>query len=97
MSKQPDDGGRAFPVSLPGYGDNGCDGMSMRQWFAGRALQGMLAHSRNGHGYRPRDPSECWHDAIAQEAYEIADAMLRWERRERIDPLATEAVLASRS
>jgi hypothetical protein len=50
---------------------------TLRDYFATEALEGMLAHSRNGHGYRPRDPSQNWHDAISEEAYELADAMLR--------------------
>lgn len=81
-----DDGGPAFPINLPGHGDNGAQGMSLRHWYAGCALQGMLAHSRNDHGYRPRDHvpyDEHWHDAIAEESYEIADAMIRWQRRTR--------------
>jgi len=39
------------------------------------ALQGMLAHSTR---YRPRPGApENWHDAIAQEAVQLADAMLK--------------------
>lgn len=47
----------------------------MRDAIAIYALQGMLAHATR---YKPRpgDP-ENWHDAIAKEAYEIADAMMR--------------------
>ena len=43
------------------------------------ALTGMLAHSRNGTGYHPRDEDNHlhWHDAIAKEAFELADAMVR--------------------
>jgi hypothetical protein len=59
----------------------GSPGMTLRDWFAGQALQGMLAHSRNGHGYRPRDPNEEWHRAIADEAYELANMMLRARQR----------------
>lgn len=66
------DGGPAF-----GHGDHqhgGSAGMSLRDWFAGQALQGMLAHATR---YRPRSEAPAnWHDAIAEEAYEIADAML---------------------
>ena len=66
------DGGPAF-----GHGDHqhgGSAGMSLRDWFAGQALQGMLAHATR---YRPRPEAPAnWHDAIAEEAYEIADAML---------------------
>ena len=52
-------------------------GMSLRDWFAGQALAGMLAHSRSGRGYQPRDPNMPWHDAIAEEAHQLADAMLK--------------------
>jgi hypothetical protein len=46
-----------------------------RDNMAGLALRGMLAHPTR---YKPRvGAPENWHDAIAQEAYEIADAMLR--------------------
>lgn len=47
-----------------------------RYELAKAALNGMLAHSRNGHGYQPRDPQMDWHDAIAEEAIEIADAVI---------------------
>ena len=40
------------------------------------ALNGMLAHSRNGHGYHPKDPHMNWHDAIAEESIEIADSVI---------------------
>lgn len=47
-----------------------------RDDLAARALNGMLAHATR---YKPRhiDIALPWHDAIAKEAYEIADAMLR--------------------
>lgn len=42
-------GGPAFPVPLnPGQGWQGmapCDGLTKREWFAGLALQGLLAQS----------------------------------------------------
>lgn len=47
-----------------------------RYELAKAALNGMLAHSRNGHGYHPRDPQMNWHDAIAEESIEIADAVI---------------------
>lgn len=34
------DGGPAFPVSIPGCGDNGWHGMTLRDWFAGQAQAG---------------------------------------------------------
>ena len=50
-------------------------GMTKREYIATAALQGMLAHSTR---YRPRPGApENWHDAIAQEAVQLADAMLK--------------------
>lgn len=70
-----DTGGPAFPTD--------CEespfakahaGMTLRDYFAVQALQGMLAHSTR---YRSRYSHLHWHDAISQEAYEIADSMLQ--------------------
>lgn len=70
----------AFPRDgHPDKNDLPIDGMSLRDYFAAKAMQGMLAHSTRYHpaqGY-----PEKWHDAISQEAFEIADAML--EAREK--------------
>jgi hypothetical protein len=82
-----DDGGPAFPqnndyIDHPTHGrihrvhagDDVQPGMSLRDWFAGQALSGMLAHSTR---YKPREGAPAnWHQAIAEEAYELADAML---------------------
>ena len=59
-------GGPAFPCASD-Y-PNGCEsqsGMSLRDWFAGMALQGLLAGRAN-----------IKFSADAQKAYEIADAMI---------------------
>lgn len=49
--------------------------VELRDIFAIAALNGMLAHSTR---YKPREgASPDWHLAIAEEAYEIADAMLK--------------------
>ena len=75
---QPTDGGPAFPAlkyAAVEAGEEAGDyaseqGMTLRDWFAGMALQGMLA---------------CPYDApwkedgqkVSQKSYEIADAMLQ--------------------
>jgi len=79
-------GGPAFPTSWERrYRENdewvsetGTDpGLTKRQWFAGMVLNGMLAHPTR---YRPRPGAPAnWHEAIAQEAFEIADALLAAE------------------
>lgn len=72
------DGGPAFPCHTnprPGHLTDAPQGMTLRDYFAGKAMEGMLAHATR---YRPRaDAPEDWHVAIAEEAYELADAMLR--------------------
>lgn len=65
MSMTPDDGGPAFPgpdhISQP---DDIHEGMSLRDWFAGMALQGLV-------NLAGRDPG-----GESQLAYRYADAML---------------------
>ena len=63
-------GGPAFPVSIPGCGDNGWHGMSLRDWFAGQAIAGVMAN--NEIDLESADWSGC-----AAYAYELADAMLK--------------------
>jgi len=68
MSEKINDGGPAFPVL---YGQtNGLDGMSLRDWFAGQALAGLLAsgvYSNSGPGFE---------SFIALKSFYVADAML---------------------
>jgi hypothetical protein len=68
------EGGPAFPVSIPGCGDNGWHGMTLRDWFAGVAMQGMMANSEGAPSLvaEAKSPSK----AIAGMAYMIADEML---------------------
>ncbi len=60
MSKN--DGGAAFPAEITGD-----PGMSLRDWFAGMALQGIMAHGTNNVKYPAAD---------AIRAFELADAMI---------------------
>jgi hypothetical protein len=68
------DGGPAFPSDI--YYDEkpvGCDhGMSLRDYFAAKALAGWLG------SFGPDDcEDDIWPDAIAEFAYKMADAMLQ--------------------
>ena len=61
-----DDGGQAFPIS-DASGPIQC-GLTMRDWFAGQALVGLLAFPIPGSGKIPSN--------AALAAYDYADAML---------------------
>jgi hypothetical protein len=71
-----DTGGPAFP--LPAYEDwdgsqvIGQDGMTLRDYFAAKAMQGSIGAGNDNvmRGY------EGWRDELAREAYRYADAML---------------------
>lgn len=67
-----DDGGAAFPVVWPD--DKGVQfyGLSMRDYFAAKAMQALVEN---------REGKQLYEKSIAQIAYRIADAML--EAREQ--------------
>ena len=65
--KPQESGGPAFPVSIPGCGDNGWHGMTLRDWFAGQAISGAMSVAV--------DASDL--DKCAIQAYALADAMLK--------------------
>ena len=68
-------GGPAFPVNRPvapegtPYAESMVisDGMTLRDYFAAKAMVGIIAH--------PNGPAGLWDDCALQ-AYEMADAML---------------------
>ncbi|OZI17962.1 hypothetical protein [Bordetella genomosp. 7] len=76
-----DDGGPAFPIPIAGCTDGGVynaleqsagqlGGMSLRDYFAAKAMQGMI----NSQSYEDGD----WEQSeIAKQAYDMASAMLR--------------------
>lgn len=65
---QINDGGPAFPVSPEIYNGTGLCGMTLRDYFAAAALQGLLAYD-----------GDC-STAIGL-AYHTADAMLDWRKK----------------
>ena len=76
------DGGPAFPIRFRYEKSDGsivtheADGMSLRQWYAGMALQGLLAESAH-----PQSAGS-WKQAgsFAANAFELADAMIAAEK-----------------
>ena len=76
--KQIDDGGPAFPEGASGPYANGeivpgLPGMTLRDYFAGQALNGHLSDG----AYRLADAED-----IAKWSYQCADAMLPARKRE---------------
>lgn len=77
MSNKPD-GGNAFPgrsdaggmYDMPQYDK----GLSIRDWFAGIALQGLIAY---GSTAVFGDDKETPETACARHAYKLADAMIK--------------------
>ena len=74
------DGGPAFSCpddysqdGSPIYGPKNLHGMSLRDWFAGQALQGWMA------GYEddtPHPASDDCEKSVAELSYKMADAMI---------------------
>lgn len=63
------DGGPAFP-SHGTMGEVVCEGMTLRDYFAAKAMQGMYASDTDSWNANGNE------DARAKGAYEMADAML---------------------
>ena len=70
------DGGPAFPCTTGSDGGVAFDGMSLRKWYAGMAMQGLLTRNE----VVPRYCGE-WSQERASEicadAYTLADAMIK--------------------
>ena len=70
MSQPINDGGPAYPVVFQhDESTSECHGISIRDYFAAAALQGICANPRD-------DYSETTREDKAQESYRQADAML---------------------
>jgi hypothetical protein len=70
-----DDGGFAFP--RPGFQNEneeaeGQDGMSLRDYFAAKAMNALLIAHGGGGASNHNNP-----EALSKKAYKIADAMIR--------------------
>lgn len=76
MSNQTKDGGPAFPVPLnqgEAYKEHGpADGMTLRDYFAAKALGGLIGGRSWGEQMTPDELTTTWANA----AYVVADKML---------------------
>ena len=73
MSKQ-DNSGPAFPRD---HASDGHNGMTLRDYFAAKALAGMLSDHTTDCDYRVGETYEEFATAVAESAYIFADAMLK--------------------
>lgn len=76
MSDLIKNGGPAFPISIPGWGDNGAGGMTLRDYFAGQALAGDFATQSEQIGEIVKTTPDTWMIARAKTLYRMADAMI---------------------
>lgn len=73
-------GGPAFPESGPRGMAVGGEGMTLRDWFAAKAMQGLLANSGGpiqANGMNGWNWCNCSPEDAVNLAYSIADAMLK--------------------
>ena len=63
-------GGPAFPLAEPGNCVSASEGMSLRDYFAAKAMHSLLTTT-------DEYPDEHWRTGVAIEAYMMADAMLK--------------------
>ena len=72
MSEKINDGGPAFPLKGPLLTSD-CLGMSLRDYFAAKAMQSLISLGSNGY----KDGGGFFHpENVADDAYNFADAML---------------------
>ena len=67
MSREIKAGGSAFPLPMGSETTQGSEGMTLRDYFAAKAMQGFCTQEEQGFGVLK----------IAASAYEMADAMLK--------------------
>ena len=68
-------GGPAFPCDLTAYDEEVVEnfqGMTLRDYFAAKAMQGMISANGDSNGYL-----EYEEETVAANAYKLADAMLK--------------------
>ena len=79
-TKQIYDGGPAFPNV---WEDNPSPGMSLRDWWAGLAMQGMMSDGNimDAVGIAAKIQGKTMRVLLTEKAFETADAMLAERRR----------------
>jgi hypothetical protein len=77
MTTTPKDGGPAFPLQSIGPDFNpGYHGMTLRDWFAGQALAGIMGDMERAWSEAKATRQASMPDFLAGAAYRYADAMI---------------------
>lgn len=69
----------AFPLVSDIIGH--CDGMTLRDWFAGRALSAIITATSNGQHFPAREGRSVV-EGMAFDAYGLADLMLAYRAKD---------------
>lgn len=77
MTDKINDGGFAFPAEGPSAGQFDNPGMTLRDYFAAKAMQTLLGSEYTSY----KGIFEGWQRSLSHEAYQIADAMLAERNR----------------
>ena len=67
-----DTGGPAFPTLADNGHETNQDGMTLRDWFAGKAMQSLILAAQNAKDI----------DMLSAGAYQLADAILKERSKE---------------
>lgn len=92
---KPNDGGPAFPSdgyvrAADGevYEMERCGGLSKRDWFAGKAMEGLLSDAKANLAGPPADSAKTPAQHVAKTAVQIADAMIAELEKDKETPTA---------
>lgn len=78
MAKQINNGGAAFPSVGNPDTEQMVHGMTLRDWFAGMALQALLSNSHSGVVKAFAKHGDMAGEAFAESAYHFADDMIKF-------------------
>jgi hypothetical protein len=72
----PNDGGPAFPLATSSGSNTSVNGMTLRDWFAGQAMRGLLGTDPTKSNFWDYPKGAKVEDWLSRNAYQIADAMI---------------------
>lgn len=70
-------GGQAFPQTHEALNVKGCEGMSLRDYFAGQAIIGLCSRERFQDDMKEHKSADYVVDQLANDGFKVADAMIK--------------------